>query len=688
MLKLLSLHLNNIGRFTKKQHIPFRNLSNLILVDADNKNTGGSSGSGKSTIFNALDYLLGLNDIPNTVLQSRITEEPIEVSGMFLWDDKELTIIRSKHGLVLNLPNETIKGNNRLAEERLDEILAMPRDIFRKILHKRQKEGGFFLQFTPQKMNEFLTDCLGLTNLRTHMETLDDRLKVITEDSQTFISSIASNSASLEATNQAILAIGEPPKEEITEDMLVFLVEAKKKADEISKATHLRHNIEFAALDLEHSEFTMVSFDRTRLTQLQQTLEWHVREVDKEKEFNNNSKNRLLEEIAYIKDKIRELEDDVKRGEDTQVVATKKALEIKSIRQNICPTCEQHWDTPILKSKEEELLKQIVQLKQFINKGKTSSEEIPNWKQSLVDSLYTVSLKDNEAYPQLEKINEFIRRINEEIKTERKREEAHAKNEEEKGQETYQVFRNKQTDIRRRHALELQEVQGQQSIANTNYNNAIQKIQNYKINKAQYVKVNTQLQESAIRLQNQDKELQAGHYKLTKEIQLNQESKRAIKSFMSRSFDYALQYISESATRIIRNIPNMANATIELEGIKETKEGKVKEEVNAVLSMDGDIGVPIKSLSGGERSSIDLAIDLSVIDLIETKTGKGIDLFILDEPFNGLDTVSIEMALEVLRSSNPNKRLILVDHNPEAKEMIDSKITVVRDGITSEIVCN
>jgi DNA repair exonuclease SbcCD ATPase subunit len=72
--------------------------------------------------------------------------------------------------------------------------------------------------------------------------------------------------------------------------------------------------------------------------------------------------------------------------------------------------------------------------------------------------------------------------------------------------------------------------------------------------------------------------------------------------------------------------------------------------------------------------------------MLESKANKGIDLFILDEPFNGLDTVCIEMALEVLKNSNSNKRLIIVDHNPEVKEMVESRLTAVRDGATSRIV--
>jgi len=111
----------------------------------------------------------------------------------------------------------------------------------------------------------------------------------------------------------------------------------------------------------------------------------------------------------------------------------------------------------------------------------------------------------------------------------------------------------------------------------------------------------------------------------------------------------------------------------------------VKEEVNATLSMDGEPTVPIKSLSGGEGSATDLAVDLAVIDFIESRSGMGINIFILDEPFNGLGTVEIEMALDVLKNSNTNKKLIIVDHNPEVKQMVQSRLVVERTGLTSKV---
>lgn len=43
------------------------------------------------------------------------------------------------------------------------------------------------------------------------------------------------------------------------------------------------------------------------------------------------------------------------------------------------------------------------------------------------------------------------------------------------------------------------------------------------------------------------------------------------------------------------------------------------------------------------------------------------------------------MAMEVLKNSNINKKIVIVDHNPEIKEMVQNRLIVVRDGLTSKI---
>ena len=120
MLELLELRFSRIGRFIDDQSIDFASLNDFIQIDGQNNNTGGSSGSAKTTVFNAADYLLGLNDLPSTILQSRYTDEPMAVGGKFLWDGKPVEITRGKK-LKVVIDGVVTEGSSALAEEQIDK---------------------------------------------------------------------------------------------------------------------------------------------------------------------------------------------------------------------------------------------------------------------------------------------------------------------------------------------------------------------------------------------------------------------------------------------------------------------------------------------------------------------------------------------------------------------------------------
>ncbi len=234
--------------------------------------------------------------------------------------------------------------------------------------------------------------------------------------------------------------------------------------------------------------------------------------------------------------------------------------------------------------------------------------------------------------------------------------------------------------------MQSEQLRGQVHINSVAFESAVSKLRAFEQAKKKYDDNFQLLNEKLDLLNLKNIELDNKIKLLDSKLELAVEAKRAIKSYINHCFDDALETIGEMATSIIRNIPNMANATITLKALNETKEGKIKEEVNTVIDMDGDLDIPIDSLSGGERTSTDIAVDLSVIDFIESKTGKGINLFILDEPFGGaIGPIEIESIIEMLKNNNVNRKIVIVDHNPVVKEMVSDRIIVVRDGLTSRI---
>ena len=69
ILELLELQIEGFRSIQENQKVDFESRDKLMQVDGLNKDTGGSSGAGKSTIAIAIDYLFGVSSLAGTVLK-------------------------------------------------------------------------------------------------------------------------------------------------------------------------------------------------------------------------------------------------------------------------------------------------------------------------------------------------------------------------------------------------------------------------------------------------------------------------------------------------------------------------------------------------------------------------------------------------------------------------------------------
>lgn len=681
MLKLKQLSFSGIGRFVEKQTIDFDSLGKLIQVDGLYDNTGGSSGSGKTTVFNALDYLLGLNDIPSTVLKSRFTDDGIFVEGVFDHDGNPLTISRGKK-LSIEEKDKTTIGSSSLAEERLDAILAMPRDLFRKMLHKRQGEGGFFLQMAPKDINEFLMDCLGLSSYKAKIEIADKKAKELSDKKVETTNNLNAAQSALKATQEASSSIGLPPVKEIQQSDVVSLKSKHEKSSVDHSTLLIRHKLETETLELSRPAIENKFFDKS----IRDSYEREIKEADNTIRAyelgESNRRTKENEKLSHLRLSKEKLSGKIRESELARNEGKKTALEIKKIKESLCPTCEQTWITEKAKIAENALLEKIKKIKEIIVEGDKAKEELEKIESQIATCL--VELKPcildgiTEAQDRKKKWEELIL-------IEKNKEKDFQNAQYSSNKIKLDDFATKQKELRERHAKEEVQIRGQLEIDFKALNLAVGKLKAYEESRVRYdsslASLKAQEAVSTLKVETLTKKLDD----LTKELEIAEELKRGLKSYLSCSFDDALEEIGTNATKLIRNIPNMANATIQLAGIRETQKGKIKEEVNAVIHVAGEVEVPIKSLSGGERSAVDLTIDLAVINLIEDRTAKGINLYILDEPCTSMDSINTEQVIEMIKQIDSNKTIIIVEHNPIIKEMVTDKITVIRKDETSRI---
>ncbi len=776
MLILKSLTFSGIGRFVEEQAVDFTVLDPLTQIEGENRNTSGSSGAGKSTTLKVLDYLFGVSNVSNTVLQSRLTKTPMKVTGIFDFDGLPLKIERDRK-LLIDINGTVTTGSSKLAEEELDRIIGMERELFRKTYHKRQNETGFFMAMGPSETHKFLTSCLGLEKEQAKVTALDARLEVLDKDDKTVRFALMSAQSALEATQSGIVSLGAPPILEVRPEALQELKSKHAEAAQVHALTKELHGREIAELEASRPQIVAIPFDRSQILSIEAEIgqivskiaELEKNEINRQSavkasiselqiaigNINNAEQTRQSEvknrisAIQMEEAKLQGLElarqsqvkarlssnqvesiraaNTAKDGARAKEEALLLAKELQKIRLSVCPTCEQGWVNDAAKAKEQNILSKIGEHKKAVVAGMEAEKALI----LLKDEVYRLELEiaprpvpeaeilraqldslrleaKPRALPELDSVNQQIAQLRLESQSQaiqealelklkkdfrdkqlsecRKEEQDHQFKENAKQQLIVVNFAQKQTALRQIHESTIGYVRDAESQALANFEHAKHKLKSFEENQKRYYESYDKLKEQASKYQDQFNTKVDEQGIILEEIELAMESKKAIKSYLSCSFEDALESIGDTATAMIRGIPNMATATLQLDGLKENKDGKVKEEINAVLSMDGEIGIPVKSLSGGEESAVNLGIDLAVIKFIEERTGKGINVFLLDEGFTGLDTKCCEDAIEMLKNNSTGKKILLIDHNQIVTQLIENKILVIRDGLTSTVV--
>jgi DNA repair exonuclease SbcCD ATPase subunit len=685
MLSLKSFKFGNIGRFVTDQDIKFTAFGKLVQFNGYNKNTGGSSGAAKSTVFHAVDYNLGINDIPASSLQSRLTKEGMWTESTFDVDGVTLIVKRSKKaGLTLQFGDEIVSGNVKLAEERLQEIIGIPKKLFKKMVHKKQKEGGFFLNLTAKESYEFLMNSLGLEETTKKTVQVDKDISELKVKIRDLFLEIEGLDSSIDEVKKLRDFEKEPVcsvnKEELDITYMAiqkfdtWIERVQKDKDKSLSDVVATKPVEPVVVKTANGESLVLGVELKNLQDEKgQALLDHL-----------NKK----EEIQMKADVLKK---ELSRIPLAQMIVERKAEEMqdlleekKHIEEEQCPTCKQKWAGEGATQKVTDITDSLSSIKSeiILNKAIVDTKETVEGFLTRVNGI--IFKLDREC-----KTDEFDKKIDK-IKEDMVRIEANRRTAEAQVEGNYFKELNKYHDrikeLTDSYDLTLKPKVEERASLQEEFTRKRQEMENYSHNAEMY---NNRIANFTKTLKEKKKNLKATE-KLAKEtskkLAVAEETKRLIKTYTLQIFQDTLNYIGSYATEILSEIPNMSNTTIYFEGCKENKSGSIKDEVNAIVNMDGYDNINIKTLSGGERTAIDLAVDLAVIDMIESKAGKGADFFILDEPFDGLEDVNIAQCLEVLKQVDTNKKIIIVDHNPIVKEMITDSVIVERDGEESVVL--
>jgi DNA repair exonuclease SbcCD ATPase subunit len=369
---------------------------------------------------------------------------------------------------------------------------------------------------------------------------------------------------------------------------------------------------------------------------------------------------------------------DIKRARnDAQRISLEVAKlqnEKELVSKSICPTCSQTWVgvqvAAKVKAVEDSIklnINKILELKNVIDQEAVIEAQIIDLQNQL--NVLTV--------PDTLEIDNKIKELEIIYIAEKSAEQSFLKTIENKYLQEYSAYQESNRLISNHYNMEIQEVTKKLNDIKNAVMTVTRALDYYQRSVNEY---NSRLARNQQLVTAKTQELNVlitSNEAIKKKLLVAQEAKRLIKSYTLRIFQETLDTIGETASRIIGNVDNLTNCTIYFEGCKETKSGTIKDEVNPIVNFEGENDVPIKSLSGGQRTVVDLAVDLAVIDVIESKTGKGVCWFAIEEPFEGLAEDNKEQILQMLTQMHLNKQIILVDHSPVVKSIVRDQIHII-----------
>lgn len=123
--------------------------------------------------------------------------------------------------------------------------------------------------------------------------------------------------------------------------------------------------------------------------------------------------------------------------------------------------------------------------------------------------------------------------------------------------------------------------------------------------------------------------------------------------------------------RLIEKMSVLNNIMLVLENTDKESEKKIRDVLSDILPKEC-INMPVETLSGGQKRRVAIARAL----LCEC------DMYLIDEPFTGLDQESKQCIMEFIKKYTKNKVTLIVTHSDMEAKALDSRIYLLTSGNT------
>lgn len=139
--------------------------------------------------------------------------------------------------------------------------------------------------------------------------------------------------------------------------------------------------------------------------------------------------------------------------------------------------------------------------------------------------------------------------------------------------------------------------------------------------------------------------------------------------------DSVMPLLTERTNHYLETLAD-GDITMEFSTRTTLKSGDERDKINISCVIEGSEDT---TPSTGQRRKMEVATDLALMDLAETREGGNLDLLLLDEVLDGLDASGRARIIDLLHELRARRRSIfVVSHDPLMAEVFERVITVVK----------
>jgi len=678
-MKIKSVRLENIRSHVK---------TTISFTDGFNCLVGGL-GTGKSSVLYAIDFALFGEPLGRSYdYLLREDEDKARVILQFSANGKEYAIIRA----LKRVGNRIVQDMDQLrffedgelvAElksdavmEQLFSAIGVDKDLFRRLIWIRQEHLKDILNMTAGERQRSLDQLFGLSDYETAWSNLRAILRWYESERNSLERDpdIIRMDELKTRYKEAVSELKEK-KDKLEEDR-AKLLEAKRRLDEITSRLDELQKIQMRNEELMRRKSELqarISASERILQEEKRRADTQKRRIDSlEREWNslrgeeNVLRKRLVEielpreltvdqlkmHLEALQDRI---SDELGREEAIRSEIKRASQRVSSLAEKSeCPLCLQELSPEYKSNLMRKLYDEISENKQKLKHLEEEIRKLEGRRNVISDAIYNLQM-----------IEARMRRLNEQILSERKiLEEAQRKIEGINGElsKLRSEFISVCSQIREIEASRIEEIRRERDSILAEYNSLESRV---RISEENIKETSKRIQDLKERIESAEKKASRLET-VRKIIELIHEIRRSYRSIQPKLRREFIFYLERTVQRMLDEL--MGDNIL-----------RVRIDENYTPIIEGEAGRrrSVTNLSGGERTLLAFAYQLGIANLlIQLRTGRGLQMLILDEPTESLgrEDGSISRLAEALSRLKTIEQIIAVTHSEEFADKADHVI--------------